>query len=67
MYRLRSARGQATGEYVALVALVAVVLVLAAGLTSGGIGGQLLGALQRGLCRVAGQTCPRPLIARADL
>lgn len=61
------ARGQATSEYVALVALVAVVLVLAAGLTSGGVAGHVLAGLQRGLCRVAGTTCPRSQPPDADL
>jgi len=59
MGRRGDARGQATSEYVALVLLVAVVLALAAGLTSGGIGGQLLAGLRRGLCAVAGTACPR--------
>lgn len=67
MARLGDTRGQATSEYVALVALVAVVLALAAGLTSGGVGGQVLAGLQRGLCHVAGTRCPRPQPARADL
>jgi hypothetical protein len=58
MQRWRGAGGQATSEYVALVALVAVVLALAAGLTAGGVGGQLLAGLQRGLCRVADVRCP---------
>jgi len=43
---------------VALVALVAVVLALAAGLTAGGVGGELLAGLQRGLCRATGVRCP---------
>ena len=60
-------RGQAAGEYVALVALVAVALTLAAGLTSGGVGAGVLAGLQRGLCRVAGGACPRPLAPRPDL
>jgi len=59
MGRWSDARGQATSEYVALVLLVAVVLALAAGLTSGGIGGQVLAGLQRGLCTVSGTACPR--------
>jgi len=60
-------RGQATSEYVALVLLVAVVLALAAGLTSGGIGGQVLAGLQRGLCTVTGGACRRPLTPGPDL
>lgn len=65
--RWRSACGQAASEYVALVALVAVALALAAGLTSGGVGGQVLAGLQRGLCRVALADCPRPQPPHADL
>jgi hypothetical protein len=67
MARWSDARGQATSEYVALVALVAVALALAAGLTSGGVGGQVLAGLQRGLCRVAGTPCPRVQPPEADL
>lgn len=67
MERWKDARGQATSEYVALVLLVAVVLALAAGLTSGGVGGQVLAGFQRGLCRVAGTACPRPRPAGPDL
>ena len=67
MGRLRGAGGQATTEYVALVALVAVALALAAGLTSGGVGGQVLAGLQRGLCRVAPVGCPRSEPPRPDL
>jgi hypothetical protein len=65
--RQRSEHGQASAEYVALVALVAVALALAAGLTSGGVGGQVLAGLQRGLCRVALGHCPRPEPPRPDL
>lgn len=67
MERWDDARGQATSEYVALVALVAVVLALAAGLTSGGVGGQVLAGLQRGLCRVSGTACPPPPPSLPDL
>lgn len=67
MQRLRGANGQATAEYVALVALAGVVLTLAAGLTSGGLASHLLAGVQRGLCRVAGTDCPRPVAPRADL
>jgi hypothetical protein len=59
--------GQATSEYVALVALVAVVLALAAGLTSGGVGGTVLAGLRRGICEVAGAACPRPEPPRDEL
>ncbi|HXE45447.1 MAG TPA: hypothetical protein VN635_09620 [Conexibacter sp.] len=61
------ARGQATSEYAALVLLVAVVLALAAGLTSGGVGGQVLAGIQRGICRVTGTICPPPEPPRPDL
>ncbi|HET6447871.1 MAG TPA: hypothetical protein VFG31_02085 [Conexibacter sp.] len=67
MERWREARGQATSEYVALVALVAVVLALAAGLTAGGVGGQLLAGMQRGLCRVVGTACARPVSSADEL
>lgn len=67
MRRWSETRGQASSEYVALVALVAVVLALAAGLTSGGIGGEVLAGLQRGVCRVTGTACPPPRPAAADL
>jgi hypothetical protein len=63
----RDARGQATSEYVALVALVAAVLALAAGLTSGGVAGRLLAGLQAGICRVSGAVCKAPAPADADL
>lgn len=64
MRRWHDARGQASSEYVALVALVAVALSLAAGLSAGGVGGELLAGLQRGLCRVADVRCPRAQPAR---
>jgi len=67
MERWRGIRGQATSEYVALVALVALVLALAAGLTSGGVGSQVLAGFQRGICRVTGTICPAPEPARPDL
>jgi hypothetical protein len=67
MERWRDASGQGTSEYVALVALLAVVLTLAAGITAGGIGGRVLAGLQRGLCHVAGTACTRPQPPRDDL
>ncbi|HEX7291442.1 MAG TPA: hypothetical protein VF250_09980 [Conexibacter sp.] len=67
MERWREAAGQATSEYVALVALVALTLALAAGLTAGGLGGQLLAGLQRGLCNVADVRCPGPQRPRDEL
>lgn len=51
----------------ALVLLVAVVLAIAAGLTSGGVGGQVLAGLQRGICAVAGTACPHPAPSGPDL
>jgi hypothetical protein len=65
--RVRATDGQAASEYVALLALVAVVLTLAAGLTAGGIGARVLAGLQRGLCAVAGQACPAPTRIESDL
>ncbi len=67
MQRSSGTNGQATTEYVALVALVGVVLALAAGLTSGGLGSHVIAGVQRGLCRVAGTDCPRPIAPHADL
>jgi hypothetical protein len=67
MGRWRHDDGQAAGEYVALVALVATALALAAGLTSGGVGARVLAGLQRGLCAVAGRDCPRPTPVESDL
>lgn len=67
MRRWRRCDGQAANEYVALLAIVAVLLISAVGLTSGGVGGQLLAGLQRGLCAVTGTACPRPPPLRADL
>jgi len=63
----RDAAGQATSEYAALVALVASVLALAGGLTSGGAGGAVLAGLQRGLCQVADVRCPQPRRPRDEL
>jgi hypothetical protein len=67
MERWSDTCGQASSEYVLLVALVAAVLALAAGLTSGGVGGELLAGLQRGLCQVAGTACPREQPRAPDL
>lgn len=60
-------RGQAASEYVALLALVAVVFLALAGLTSGGIASNVLRGLQRGICAVAPGPCPLPVAPRADL
>lgn len=67
MGRWRERDGQAASEYVALLAIVAVVVIAAVGLTSSGIGAQLVAGMRAGLCRVTGTTCPRPPRARADL
>lgn len=63
---MRSSRGQATPEYVAIVLVVAVVLGTAAALTSGGLGGTLLNGARRGLCAVSGHACA-PLPVAGDL
>jgi hypothetical protein len=67
MERFRGIEGQASSEYVALIALVATALVLAAGLTSGGVGPRVLAGMQRALCAVAVRDCPRPTPVEADL
>src|SRR5690606_11004539 len=67
MGRLRCCRGQATVEYAALVALVAIALAGAVGLTAGGLGGHVLAALQRALCRVMPIGCPAPIVPGPDL
>ncbi len=67
MRRWREDRGQATGEYVSLILLVAVTLVLGAGLTSGGLGARVLAGLQRGLCAVVGRDCAPPTLVRTDV
>jgi hypothetical protein len=63
----RSASGQASLEYVALWALITVVLGAAAALTGGGLGGHVVYALQRGLCAVTGAPCPAAPRPVADL
>jgi hypothetical protein len=67
MSGMRASGGQASNEYVALLALVAVAFTLAVGLTSGGIGARVLAGLQRGLCTAVGHACPVPTPVRADL
>jgi len=57
---MRSSRGQASLEYLALWALVAIVLAAAAALTAGGLGRQVLYGIERGLCALAGGPCPGP-------
>lgn len=56
----RSRRGQATVEYVAVVALVGIVLASAAALTTGGLGDALVRGMRRGLCALTGSACPAP-------
>lgn len=50
-------QGQASGEYVALIAVAGCVLLALVALTSGGLGSHVLGGLQRGLCAVTGRVC----------
>jgi Flp pilus assembly pilin Flp len=64
---MRSARGQATVEYVALAAIVALVLVGAVAITPGGLGTRIVHTIRLGLCRVSGTTCPALPRERADL
>lgn len=64
-------RGQATAEYVGVVALVAVVLAVGVTLASpGGVVNAVLGQIDRALCLVGGGTCeparPKPCVVRAD-
>ena len=58
--RLRSTSGQASVEYVAVVALVAIVFVVAGSFTLQGraIAAATVGQLKRGLCIVEGHDCP---------
>lgn len=58
MRLLRDRRGQASLEYLALVALVVVVITGAAALTSGGLGTEVAYGVRRGLCAVSGTKCP---------
>ena len=55
---MRSDSGQASSEYIAVTAVVAIALMAAVALTSGGIGFQLEAAIRRGVCVVAGGRCP---------
>jgi len=58
---MRSQRGQATIDYVALIAVLAVLLAAAAALASGGapgIANAVLGQVRRALCIVTGGACP---------
>lgn len=65
MARLRARRGQASVEYVAVVALVGIALAAAAALTTGGLGDALVRGMRRGLCALTGAACPAPAAARA--
>jgi hypothetical protein len=64
---LRRQSGQASIEWVALIALVAVVLGAAGALTFGGLGPKVGWAIRRGICTVSAERCPRPPPDRADL
>lgn len=59
--------GQASNEYVALLAIVACALIALVGLSSGGIGSHVLAGLQRGLCTVAQRSCPVAVAERDRL
>lgn len=61
----RSRRGQASVEYVAVVALVGIVLAAAAALTTGGLGDGLARGMRRGLCALTGAACPAAAATRA--
>ncbi|MEA2151763.1 MAG: hypothetical protein QOD69_3593 [Solirubrobacteraceae bacterium] len=61
MRSLRDERGQATTEYVALVALLALLLAAGAGVTAigaPGVANAVLGQFRRALCLVVGGDCP---------
>jgi hypothetical protein len=60
-------RGQASVEYVALVALVGLALAGAAALTAGGLGPRIVYAIRLGLCTLTHTACPAPPRDRADL
>src|SRR3954462_13825584 len=58
---MRCQRGQATVDYIALIAIVAVLIVAATGLAGGGapsIVNGVVGGLQKALCVVSGRACP---------
>lgn len=63
----RSSRGQASVEYVAVTALVGLVLAAATALTTGGLGPRVAYGIRLGLCRVTSEACPAPPADRADL
>ena len=64
---MRRTEGQASVEWIALIAVVALVLGAAAALTYGGLGAKVAWAYRRGLCAVTAQPCPPPPADRADL
>jgi Flp pilus assembly pilin Flp len=64
---LRRESGQAGIEWIALIALVAVVLGAAAALTWGGLGPKVAYAIRRGICTVGAERCPAPAPDRPDL
>lgn len=67
MGRLRGERGQATHEYVALLAVVAIVVAGLTAISASGVGASVLRGLQRGICAVAPGPCPRLIAVRDDL
>jgi hypothetical protein len=64
---MRRADGQASIEWMALIAVVALVLGGAAALTYGGLGAKVAWAYRRGICAVTLERCPREPMVRADL
>lgn len=72
MRRLGAQRGQATIDYVALIAVLALLIAPAAAAAGGapGVANAVLGQLRRALCIVAGGECPaeerRPCVVAGD-
>lgn len=64
---MRSSRGQASVEYVAILVLVGAVLLAALAITTGGLGPRVADAVERGLCALTGSACPAPPRTVADL
>src|SRR4051794_29980610 len=57
----RARSGQASVEYVALIALVAVFLAIGAAVVGvTGLGDRVVHTIRQGLCAVAGVACPAP-------
>ncbi len=67
MGRLREERGQATHEYVALLAVVAIAIAALTGISASGVGASVLRGLQQGICAVAPGPCPRLVAVRDDM